>query len=84
VSAASLLEYFRDGAGGVIVAGCFKGNCASIYGSTLAGRRVGHAAEVLNQAGFDRERLEFTSVAGNTPETIVEAIMKLKSRIHHY
>jgi coenzyme F420-reducing hydrogenase delta subunit/ferredoxin len=84
VSAASLLEYFRDGARGVIVAGCFKGNCASIYGSTLAERRVGYAAEILNQAGFDPERLEFTSVAGNTPETVVEAIMKLKSRIHHY
>ncbi len=81
VSAISLLEYFRDGAGGVIVAGCFKGNCASIYGSTLAEQRVAYAAEVLNHAGFDQERLEFTNVAGNTPERIVEAIMKMKHRV---
>ena len=63
------------------MAGCFKGNCASIYGSTLAEQRIAYAAEVLTHAGFDPERLEFTNVAGNTPERIVEAIMKMKHRV---
>ncbi len=81
LSAVSLLEYFRNGAQGVIVAGCFKGNCASIYGSALAEQRVGYAAEVLDQAGLDPERLEFISVAANTPDRMVEAIMKLKDRL---
>lgn len=76
-----VLEYFRDGARGVIVAGCFKGNCASIYGSTLAQRRIDYVSQILDHAGFEPEGLEFISVAGNTPEIISEAIMKMKNRI---
>lgn len=76
----SLLKFFLDGADGIIVAGCFKGNCASIYGSTLAEERVTQTSKTLKQAGIDPERLEFIYLAGNTPGRIVEAIARLKSR----
>lgn len=75
----SLMKFFLDGADGIIVAGCFKGNCASIYGSTLAEERVKQTSKTLKQADIDPERLEFVYLAGNTPERIVEAIARLKS-----
>ena len=37
----SILRSFRDGVAGIIIAGCFKGNCASVYGSTLADEKGG-------------------------------------------
>jgi quinone-modifying oxidoreductase subunit QmoB len=77
----SLMKFFLDGADGIIVAGCFKGNCASIYGSTLAEEKVKQTSRTLKQAGIDPERLEFIYLAGNTPERIVEAITRLKIRI---
>ncbi len=76
-----LLKCFRDGVAGIIVAGCFKGNCASIYGSTLADERVAQVSRTLEQAGIDPKRLEFVYVAGNTPSLIVEAIFKVKGRV---
>ncbi len=81
LSSGSLLKSFRDGAPGIIIAGCFKGNCASVYGSTLADARTTQTSRVLEQAGVDPKRLEFVYVAGNTPDRIVDAILKVKSRV---
>ncbi len=78
----SILRSFRDGVAGIIVAGCFKGNCASVYGSTLADERVAKVTKTLEQADIDPERLKFLYVAGNTPDLIAEAILKIKSRIN--
>jgi len=73
-----ILKSFRDGAEGIIISGCFKGNCASIYGSTFAEERVARTTKALKQAGIDTERLEFTYVAGNTPDRIIESILRMK------
>ena len=40
-----VLSAFESGADGVIVAGCFKGNCASIYGTLLAEDRVAQVGD---------------------------------------
>jgi F420-non-reducing hydrogenase iron-sulfur subunit len=77
----SILRSFRDGVAGIIIAGCFKGNCASVYGSTLADERAAQVSRTLEQAGIDPKRLEFVYVAGNTPGPIVDAMFKVRSRI---
>ncbi|MGC8604650.1 MAG: hydrogenase iron-sulfur subunit [Desulfomonilaceae bacterium] len=77
----SVLRSFKDGAAGIIVAGCFRGNCASVYGSALAEGRLAKITKTLKETGIDQERLKFLYVAGNTPDLIVDAILKIKSRI---
>ncbi|MGC8657514.1 MAG: hydrogenase iron-sulfur subunit [Desulfomonilaceae bacterium] len=75
-----LLKVFREGAEGVVVAGCFKGNCGSVYGSTLAYERVAKMTRILEQAQLDARNLEFIFVAGNTPEPVIDAITRVRNR----
>ncbi len=75
-----LLRIFRAGAAGIIVAGCFKGNCGSVYGSTLAHERVVKTTKILEHAQIDADKLEFIYVAGNTPDRIVDAITRMRKR----
>ncbi len=65
----------------MIVAGCFKGNCASIYGTLLAEDRVGRVREFLGEVGIDPDRVMFVSTASNTPGVLVDAVRNLELRI---
>jgi F420-non-reducing hydrogenase iron-sulfur subunit len=61
-----ILEAFKDGADGVLVAGCHPPNdCHYISGNLKAARRVAMLKKVLKQLGFDerRLRLEWISAA---------------------
>ena len=73
-----MLGALQEGAKGIIIAGCFKGNCASIYGSTLAESRVAQLVKTLQSVGMDNVKIEFVYLAGNTPDRIVEAITRLQ------
>ena len=78
VSLNHILAGFAQGAGGVLIAGCHKGNCASVYGTNLASDRAAQAKKTLEEAGLNPERLLFTSVAANTPGDLAAAVDKLK------
>lgn len=73
-----ILSAFRNGSDGVMVAGCHRGNCASIYGTTLASERVSGVQALLEQAGIVPQKLMFTAMAGNTAGDFAEAIRVLK------
>jgi len=76
-----ILAAFRHGAGGVVAAGCFTGNCASIYGTILAGQRAEQAGEILEASGIDPARVVFAQVAANTPGVLIRAFGGLRSRL---
>lgn len=78
ISPTMMLKAIQEGAKGIVVAGCFKGNCASIYGSTLADSRVAQMVQTLQSVGMDKVKIEFVYLAGNTPNRIVEAITRIK------
>jgi len=81
VDVSAVLKAFELGADGVLVAGCHTGNCASIWGTALAGGRVSHAAAMLEEAGIDPRRLMFVTLASNTPGAFVRAVQELAGRI---
>ena len=76
-----ILSAFESGAEGVIVAGCFKGNCASIYGTLLAEDRVAQVRGFLGEVGIDPDRVMFVSTASNTPGVLVDAVRNLELTI---
>jgi quinone-modifying oxidoreductase, subunit QmoB len=76
-----ILSAFQQGADGVLVAGCHTGNCASIYGTVLAGERTFRAALILEEAGIDPSRLIFTTLASNTPGDFARAVLALRRNI---
>jgi quinone-modifying oxidoreductase subunit QmoB len=75
-----ILHAFQEGADAVIVAGCFKGNCASGYGTVLAEERSRMAREILDTVGIEPSLLQFVSTAGNTPGVLARAVSELETR----
>jgi quinone-modifying oxidoreductase, subunit QmoB len=76
-----ILSAFREGADGVLVAGCHTGNCASIYGTVLAQGRTSRAGLILEESGIDAGRLIYRTFASNTPGDFVRAVAELESNI---
>jgi len=76
-----ILTAFREGASGVLVAGCHTGNCASIYGTVLAAGRAEQTRLMLEDAGVDPGRFMFTTLASNTPGDFIRAVLKLERNI---
>jgi coenzyme F420-reducing hydrogenase delta subunit len=76
-----ILAAFQQGADGALVAGCHTGNCASIYGTVLAGERTSRAGLILEEAGIDPSRLMFTTLASNTPGDFARAVQQLEQNI---
>jgi coenzyme F420-reducing hydrogenase delta subunit len=60
-----VLQAFCAGADGVMVAGCEEGSCHFIHGNLRAKKRVGHAKELLEEAGVNPERLEMYHIAAS-------------------
>lgn len=76
-----ILTAFESGAEGVIVSGCFKGNCASICGTLLAEDRVTQARGFLGEVGIDPDRVMFVPTASNTPGVLADSVRVLQLKI---
>ncbi len=77
-----VVKAFLEGADGVLIGGCWPGDCHYINGNLKARRRVALLHAVIDQFGIDKERLWLRWVAaseGNMFSEIVEE-MSLKLR----
>lgn len=59
IEVTDILRAFREGAFGVMVAGCEKGRCHNAKGSERAERRVLGAKKIIEELGLEPERVEF-------------------------
>jgi F420-non-reducing hydrogenase iron-sulfur subunit len=76
---AFILEAFKNGADGVLVAGCHPGDCHYLSGNYKAQRRFYLLRRVLEQLGVERERLRLDWVSaseGDRFATIIKATTK--------
>ncbi len=80
VDVAHILTAFQNGARGVIVTGCFKGNCASVYGTSLAEEKTRQAGMMLAEVGVNPDLVAFVPLAGNTPGALVKAVKEMESK----
>ena len=74
-----IMHAFEQGVDGVIVAGCLEGGCHFEEGNLRAKKRVALARQVLEEAGFEPQRLEMfnlSSAEGTTFAEIVEIMTK--------
>jgi coenzyme F420-reducing hydrogenase delta subunit len=58
-----LLRAFREGADGVMVAGCLEGDCHFMTGNLRARRRLKKVKEMLDEVGVGGERLEMYNLS---------------------
>ncbi|MBU0516046.1 MAG: hydrogenase iron-sulfur subunit [Proteobacteria bacterium] len=53
-----LLRAFQNGAAGVVLAACPKGQCRFIEGNLRAEKRIGRLRRIMDEIGLDPERIE--------------------------
>ena len=79
-----ILEAFRLGADGVLVAGCHPGDCHYIGGNYRTRRRIALLRSLLKQFGLDSRRLQLAWVSAGEAEkfattvhNFIEQVIKL-------
>ena len=76
-----ILEAFRSGADGVLVAGCHPGDCHYLSGNYKAQNRVLLLEKVLEQLGLEPERLRLEWVSASEGERFATIIKDMTEKI---
>ncbi len=82
VHPAHILEAFRNGADGVLVAGCHPPNdCHYISGNLKAKRRVALLKKLMAQMGMDERRLRLEWVSAAEGEKFARVVTEFTSQL---
>jgi F420-non-reducing hydrogenase small subunit len=77
VEPAFVLQAFREGADGVLVAGCHPGDCHYVDGNLRAAARHALLSRALAQAGIEPERLRIEWTGGSEAEKFAEVVREM-------
>ncbi|MCZ2856849.1 MAG: hydrogenase iron-sulfur subunit [Candidatus Bathyarchaeota archaeon] len=76
-----ILEAFKGGADGVLVAGCHPGDCHYLSGNYKLQRRVSMLKKVLEQLGLESERLRLEWVSASEGDRFATVIKDMTEKI---
>ncbi len=76
-----ILEAFKSGADGVLVAGCHPGDCHYLSGNYKSQRRVSMLKKVLEQLGLEPERLRLEWVSASEGDRFATVIKDMTEKI---
>ncbi|MHA1593691.1 MAG: hydrogenase iron-sulfur subunit [Candidatus Baldrarchaeia archaeon] len=76
-----IFKAFAEGADGVLVAGCLKGQCHYVDGNLKAELRVIFAKRILESIGIEPERLEMVFVSAAMGAEFASIIREFVERI---
>jgi len=76
-----ILEAFRSGADGVLVAGCHPGDCHYLSGNYKAQRRILMLKKVLEQLGLEPERLRLEWVSASEGDRFATIVKDMTEEI---
>ena len=76
-----ILKSFEDGADGVYVVACPKGNCHHVRGNERGELRVEHTKKILDDIGLGGERLNMYFLSGGQGKSFAEAAQEMTDRI---
>lgn len=81
VDPAFVLEAFRKGADGVLIAGCHPGDCHYQSGNYKTNRRVKLLKKLLDELGFDKRRVRFEYVSASEGQKFASVVTDFVSEI---
>ncbi|MEO0275906.1 MAG: hydrogenase iron-sulfur subunit [candidate division WOR-3 bacterium] len=58
-----LLKTFQMGADGILIGGCYPGECHYEHGNLIAEKRIKILKEILKKVGIEPERIEITWIS---------------------
>jgi F420-non-reducing hydrogenase iron-sulfur subunit len=76
-----IVEAFKQGADGVLVAGCHLGDCHYIEGNYKTMRRVTLLKRMLDTLGIERERLRLEWISASEANKFVEVAKEMVEQI---
>jgi F420-non-reducing hydrogenase small subunit len=81
VEPAFVLQALREGADGVLVAGCHPGDCHYVDGNLRAAARHEVLSRALEQAGIERERYRIAWASATEAERFAEIVREMTSAL---
>ena len=76
-----VLKAFLEGADGVLMGGCWPGDCHYINGNLKARRRVALVTEVLKQFGIDERRFWLRWIAASEGNQFQETVEQMTAEL---
>ena len=76
-----LLRGLQNGADGVLVSGCHPGDCHYLSGNLAARRKFALVRELLNYAGVEPERVQFTWVSASEGGRFAAIVQKVVDQV---
>jgi coenzyme F420-reducing hydrogenase delta subunit len=81
ISPVFILRALQNGADGVLVSGCHPGDCHYISGNLAARRRFALMRELLQYAGIEPDRVQFTWVSASEGGRFASIVEKVVSQV---
>jgi coenzyme F420-reducing hydrogenase delta subunit len=81
VDAIHIMKAFEKGADGVVVAGCLEGDCHFKNGNTRAEHRVKQVQKVLEDLGWEKERLAMVKISAGMGEAFARTAIEFTQNI---
>ena len=81
VDAIHIMKALLKGADGVYVAGCLEGDCHFKNGNIRAGHRVAYVQKMLNDIGWDGERVEMITMSAGMGERFAQTAKEFTEKI---
>jgi F420-non-reducing hydrogenase iron-sulfur subunit len=76
-----VLKAFLEGADGVLIGGCWPGDCHYINGNLKARRRIALLHEILERFGIEGDRLWLRWVAASEGNMFAETVKQMTERL---
>jgi coenzyme F420-reducing hydrogenase delta subunit len=76
-----IMEMLIQGADGVLVGGCHPGDCHYIKGNFYTERKINLTKKLLNEAGFDTNRLKLEWISASEGERFSNVIKEFTNKI---
>jgi F420-non-reducing hydrogenase iron-sulfur subunit len=81
VDSIHLMKAFEKGADGVYVAGCLEGDCHFKTGNIKAAKRVSHVQKILEELGWETERLAMVNMSAGMGERFAQVAIEFTDKI---
>lgn len=81
VNTALLMQMFRLGVDGILVAGCPERSCHHLWGNFLADKRIELARALMRQLGLDPKRLRFEYIGAPMQAELLDSLRAMDARL---
>lgn len=81
VNTALLMQMFKMGVDGILVAGCPERSCHHLWGNFVADKRIELARSLMGQLGLDQGRLRFEYIGAPMQAKLVSTLQAMDERL---